>query len=334
MTALITLTTIGVDAGPFDLYSNVDGFTVPFNIGILAGQFVGGFLTASVPFGTTIVRVQSTGMCQNYIDVVLELPIPMGCGFIISRTVVVNPVITGGTAGIEDNIIDLFPEGGVVSIIARPSVNSSKFEIIHNGVKKATSAMTGPNGPPFEDYWGMSPNYLIPLNASVVTIDQFIDSGKGAIPSRNADYLTETGINYISAPAGRQMVWWKYSSADYANGQQAVLRVVGSTTAAFTAQNMCESTTTTTSTTDSPIPLFDMKLSTGVSSTTSACLHSGYITPVLCNTEFPFTSYYMFELDGVTPFNGLNLWYMSDATPGTIIKINSSGLIIQTIYCP
>lgn len=333
MTALITLTTVGADAGPFDLYSNADGFTVAFNVGITAAQLATGFLTASVPFGTTIVRVMSTGMCQNYVDIVLDLPIPMSCGFIISRTVVVNPVIIGGTAGLEDNVIDLHPEGGVVSIIARPVTNSSKFEIIHNGIKRATSAMTGLNGGPFENYWGMSPNYLIPLNASVVTIDQFIDTGKGAIPDRNAAYLAETGINYISAPAGRQMVWWKYSSADYASGHQAILRVTGSTTATFTAQNMCESTTTTSSTTEGPI-IYDMLISNGVSSTTSVCASSTFVDSVKSLAEFPGNGDYILMADGITPFDGLNLWYMFEHMPEIGFKINSSGLVIQTHYCP
>jgi hypothetical protein len=30
MTVLITLTTAGVSTGPFDLYSDVDGYLVPF----------------------------------------------------------------------------------------------------------------------------------------------------------------------------------------------------------------------------------------------------------------------------------------------------------------
>jgi hypothetical protein len=69
MTVLITLTTAGTDTGPFDLYSNVDGYVSAFEIGVSKAALVAGYSSALVPNGATIIRIKSTGTCVNYIDV-------------------------------------------------------------------------------------------------------------------------------------------------------------------------------------------------------------------------------------------------------------------------
>lgn len=71
MTVLITLTIAGSDSGPFDLYSNVDGYTSAFETGVSKAALMAGYSSALVPNGTTIVRVKSTGVCTNYIDITL-----------------------------------------------------------------------------------------------------------------------------------------------------------------------------------------------------------------------------------------------------------------------
>ena len=69
MTVLITLTTAGTDTGPFDLYSNVDGYVSAFETGVSKAALVAGYSSALVPNGTTTIRIKSTGTCVNYIDV-------------------------------------------------------------------------------------------------------------------------------------------------------------------------------------------------------------------------------------------------------------------------
>lgn len=69
MTVLITLTTAGLDAGPFDLYSNIDGYFATFETGVSRSALLAGYTSTLVPDFTTIVRVRSTGVCTNYIDV-------------------------------------------------------------------------------------------------------------------------------------------------------------------------------------------------------------------------------------------------------------------------
>ena len=72
MTVLITLTIAGADSGPFDLYSNIDGFTSAFETGVSKASLLAGHASALVPDYTTTIRIKSSGVCLNYIDVALE----------------------------------------------------------------------------------------------------------------------------------------------------------------------------------------------------------------------------------------------------------------------
>jgi len=71
MTVLITLTTAGADTGPFNLYSNVDGYVTPFESSVAKSALLAGYVSILVPNGTTIVRVLSQGQCSNYINIVI-----------------------------------------------------------------------------------------------------------------------------------------------------------------------------------------------------------------------------------------------------------------------
>jgi hypothetical protein len=75
MTAIITFSVIGTDAGPFNLYSDVDGFASAFAAGVSKAQLLAGFPTNSLPNGTTIVRAKSFGVCTNFIDIAV-VPAP------------------------------------------------------------------------------------------------------------------------------------------------------------------------------------------------------------------------------------------------------------------
>lgn len=68
-TVLITLTLAGADTGPFNLYSDVDGYVVPFETGVAKAALQSGYTSVLVPDSTTIIRVQSTSvLCTNYVD--------------------------------------------------------------------------------------------------------------------------------------------------------------------------------------------------------------------------------------------------------------------------
>jgi hypothetical protein len=71
MTVLITLTVAGSSTTLFDLYSDSDGFTTPFETGITRASLLAGYTTNLCPDDATIIRVQATEACTNYIDIIL-----------------------------------------------------------------------------------------------------------------------------------------------------------------------------------------------------------------------------------------------------------------------
>lgn len=68
MVVQITLTSAGTDSGPFDIYSNSTGSFVLVTSGVAKQDLLAGY-TITVPDGTTIIRLQSTGDCTNYQDI-------------------------------------------------------------------------------------------------------------------------------------------------------------------------------------------------------------------------------------------------------------------------
>ena len=74
MKVLITLVLPpGGDAGPFNLYSNTDGYVAPFATNISAAALIAGYTALFVPDGTTTIRVKSVGICTNFIDVLVNV---------------------------------------------------------------------------------------------------------------------------------------------------------------------------------------------------------------------------------------------------------------------
>jgi hypothetical protein len=71
MTVLVTLTLAGTDVGPFNLYSNVDGYTTPLATGITRAALLAGYSLAGVPDAASVIRAQSTGTCTNFLDMYL-----------------------------------------------------------------------------------------------------------------------------------------------------------------------------------------------------------------------------------------------------------------------
>jgi hypothetical protein len=74
MTVLITLTVAGADSGPFNLFSNLDGYASAFATGISKSALLAGYSSSAVPDYTTTIRLVSVGNCNNYIDIILDAP--------------------------------------------------------------------------------------------------------------------------------------------------------------------------------------------------------------------------------------------------------------------
>lgn len=73
MQVLITITA-GASTGPFKIYGNLNNFATPIISGLTRAQLVAGY-TATVPDGTTIVRVMSYGVCFKEIDITITGPV-------------------------------------------------------------------------------------------------------------------------------------------------------------------------------------------------------------------------------------------------------------------
>jgi hypothetical protein len=72
MEAFIKLTTAGNNTGPFNLFSDVDGFTSAFETGITKTQLLAGYTTSAVTDFTTIIKVASDSLCENSFDIILQ----------------------------------------------------------------------------------------------------------------------------------------------------------------------------------------------------------------------------------------------------------------------
>jgi hypothetical protein len=72
MTVLVTLSLAGTDVGPFNMYSNADGFVNAIATGVSRAALLAGYSLTGVPDSATIVRAQSTGTCTNFLDMYLS----------------------------------------------------------------------------------------------------------------------------------------------------------------------------------------------------------------------------------------------------------------------
>ena len=70
MTVYIILTIAGTDSGPYDLYSDLDGYTSAFESLVDKTTLLGGYISALVPDYTNTIRIKSNNsLCTNYIDI-------------------------------------------------------------------------------------------------------------------------------------------------------------------------------------------------------------------------------------------------------------------------
>jgi len=73
MTVLITLTEAGLDTGPFNLFSDADGYTTAFALSITKLALLDGYPSDVVPSGTAVIRVRSVNsLCNNYVDLAIS----------------------------------------------------------------------------------------------------------------------------------------------------------------------------------------------------------------------------------------------------------------------
>jgi hypothetical protein len=76
MNVFILLTGASSNVGPFNLYSDLDGYVSAFQTNVSKLALEAGY-SIIAPSGTTILRIMSVGICTNYFDFpVQDIPIP------------------------------------------------------------------------------------------------------------------------------------------------------------------------------------------------------------------------------------------------------------------
>ncbi len=72
MTGIVTLTAANPNTGPFNLYSDTDGFIVPFQTNVPRASLLVGYPVSNIPDGTTDIRIRSMNeVCGNYTDIIV-----------------------------------------------------------------------------------------------------------------------------------------------------------------------------------------------------------------------------------------------------------------------
>ena len=150
-------------------------------------------------------------------------------------TIACNSVAFSGGKGVTEFVIPLEnPLGGIVIIDFKVGAVADKLEIIHNGVKKATTGMTVSNYGAFDNLYG---DPTVPTGDEA-TIDQFIGTDKGAVPTRDSAFLTDTGITDVTR-TNQQLVWFVYTAANYTAASSVVIRVTGPTGTGWSFIRLC-----------------------------------------------------------------------------------------------
>jgi len=176
MTAVITLTTAGLNVGPFDIYSNIDGFTIPFETNVSKNILLSGFTSSNVPDDTTIIRVVSLNNCTNYYDIVVPPQtcyryIPTNGSFIFSSVYKENSTYTYGyftdyeESGLltsYKNLVKLNPD---LTLDTSFNVGTGFNEILYSGssiIEQSDGKIIATGT--FTSYQGLSANRIIRLN--------------------------------------------------------------------------------------------------------------------------------------------------------------------------
>ena len=160
-----------------------------------------------------------------------------------------SATIPSGGVGVTDNSVALDPAGGIVCFLVDPIGVPDKFEIIHgnaNGTKVATSGMnTTGNSGPFDNTFGTESTNVVPSVIEATNTLQFIGTNKGTVDTRQTEFNTATGETIATMQPGgtgviyKQVLWWKYTAADYVTNSNATFRATGPTGTGWNALRVC-----------------------------------------------------------------------------------------------
>nr|WP_315173585.1 Ig-like domain-containing protein [uncultured Flavobacterium sp.] len=173
----------------------------------------------------------SNGVCSSSATINISATLP---------TIACSASASSGGEGVTEYTIALEnPLGGIVIMDFNAQGVVDKLEIIHNGVKKATSGMTTANSGPFDNLYG---NPTVPTGAEATATDQFIGTSKGTVPTRDSVFLSETGITDVTRTK-QQLIWFVYTAADYNTTNSVIVRVTGPSGTGWDLIRLCTNQT-------------------------------------------------------------------------------------------
>lgn len=223
MTGVITLLAAGTGTGPFYIYSNVDGFTIPFASNISKASLLAGYPTEQIPLGTTIIRVWSLNdECNNYTDIIV--PLQACYNFLPENATYLTSQIIKSTTGYFYGYFIQYEETGVVTNskhLVKLNIDLTIDDTFNVGVGFNEILYTGssiieqPDGKiivtgTFTTYQGVSANRIVRINTNGTRDNTFVIgtgfNGFTQVPrfdSTNKVLVTGLYSKYNGYPANR-----------------------------------------------------------------------------------------------------------------------------------
>ena len=65
ITGILQITIIGTDTGPFNIYTDADGYVSPIATDVLRDELLSGYILSNIPNDATELRVVSVGECKG-----------------------------------------------------------------------------------------------------------------------------------------------------------------------------------------------------------------------------------------------------------------------------
>ena len=106
MQVLIEATSIGGNAGPFNIYQNFDSYATPVVTGITRSQILAGY-TVTFNDATTAFRLTSTGICTNSTDINLSADITSCSDFTTNNIYLKVDWFDSGSVSTNSNTYDI-----------------------------------------------------------------------------------------------------------------------------------------------------------------------------------------------------------------------------------
>lgn len=116
MNILVTITSAGANTGPFNIYGNADNYATPLASNVAKSALQVGYTLNNVSDSITSIRIYSTGTCNNYID------LPVNVNSNTSNN-------SGDTPSNTYYDIFLFQSSNSVDICSGPAVEAGLFYI-------------------------------------------------------------------------------------------------------------------------------------------------------------------------------------------------------------